>query len=349
MIKDGRSTLKSSLSIGSAIGEYIVQEALTNSPIGDYCFGFHYSTNAPVMICQLSSLLHQDQLLFQQFQNDLKRLQIIKHPSIAELEKSFEFENNFFYVLKLPENGKTIFEVLKSGEVLEENTAVSVVLSIAETLNDVWQIFGLVHSSLRPENIFVTPDNNVLILNFGLEESINKSTRSTVDSAENLGRTLEINRYKAHDKVKNTIKSDIYSLGICFYEMLTCGEPFEFDDKEIVSHLIHDDVDKNNLLEDSGISSPSIALISKMIAIDPERRPSKWHFIIEELAKIANPGKFKTTTIRKSMKSKLANEEIIIESEPKKGSLLMLILVVFVMVMISLLISVYLANSFFID
>ena len=131
--------------------------------------------------------------------------------------------------------------------------------------------------------------------------------------------------------------------------MLTSGEPFELNDKEIVSHLIHDDVNKNNVLKDRGISNHSIALISKMIAIDPERRPANWQLIIAELKKIAYPGKFTTTTVKRSQRLKAANEEIVIDSEPKKGSLLSLTLVIVVMVIISLLISIYLANNLFIN
>ena len=327
------------INTGEKLGSYIVQRTLCSGPLGDTVFAYNGEDNAEVAITIVNQSIVSNDLIYEEFKQDFDRLAKVTHPSIASVDKIHQEGDLHYFISKIPPSSKSINDVLKSGKVLELESAVSVINKIATALNSAWDQYGVIHSSLRPENLIVTPANDVCILHFGLEESIDSTLRSTVESSKNLRRYLNVNRYRcpfmSQSKDYNC-RSDMYSLGVCFYEILTADEPFISSEAEIVTHLLHDESKIDNLIK-RDFPIKIVELIAAMIATDPERRPKSWQEIINILETMNQSNTFRTVNA--------PEREIIIDSSTKPSSIFIITIVILIMAFILFLLSILMTNK----
>lgn len=324
---------------GQALGDYVVKKLISSAPLGEVYFAFDEHNNKDVVITLLAEAVCLNDPLYQQLKEDFNRLKNINNPLIPHSHNIIEEKDFRYFVSNIPQNTTCLSDVIKSGNVLAQETAISVIRKIAAALEDIWENHGAIHSSLRPENILVNEMNEVYILNFGLEESVDSCLRATVESSKNLRKHLNLNRYRCPVMAQTkeySCRSDMYSLGICFYEILTADEPFISTESAIVTHLLHDESKIDNLIKrDFPINV--IDLIASMIATDPELRPKRWHDVVKDLDSMKQSKMFKTL--------KAPDKEIVIESNPQPSSVFIISIVILIMALILFLLSILLTNK----
>ncbi len=179
-----------------------------------------------------------------------------------------------------------------AGEPLEERVkrgpvdllfAISVLAQACEGL-EYAHARGIVHRDLKPANIFVTPDGTVKILDFGLAKLLDSEKRLTMT-----GQALGTPYYMSPEQSKGlaTEASDIYSLGVIGFQMLTGQLPFDGD--TVVAVVTAHFFSPVPSIRESNPSVPETleSLISSMLAKNPEERPASPLKILKELKEIS--------------------------------------------------------------
>ncbi len=163
------------------------------------------------------------------------------------------------------------------------NKIISIIIQISKGLRELHS-YNLIHRDLKPANILITKDNIIKITDFDLvkiEDAVNK----TID-----GSFLGTVRYASPEQCTNSsridIRSDLYSLGIIFYELVTGKVPFDGESfAEIVySHLKSPLISPKDLVSELPLQVEKI--IKKLLRKNPKDRYSSAQELIKDLKKI---------------------------------------------------------------
>src|SRR5215212_1291763 len=172
------------------------------------------------------------------FQREARAISSLSHPNLCALYDVGEIDGAPFLVMELLE-GETLRERL-GHDTLAPRTAVAWAAQIANGLAAAHEK-GLVHRDLKPENVFVTRERLLKILDFGLAKAATPAEGVNTEPGVLMGTT----RYMSPEQIRGEPldpRSDIFSLGIVLYEMLSGHPPFEARSQvETMNAILHDD------------------------------------------------------------------------------------------------------------
>lgn len=206
----------------------------------------------------------------------LKEAQIvdnIRHPHIVHILERGEYESNLYIAMELLE-GRTLDQVLAERERLPVNESSAIIMQLLDALSAIHHA-GIVHRDLKPANLMlVNKDGNrnyLKVLDFGLAktQSLTKVTES--------GMVVGTLNYLSPEQLLNSKyspASDIYALGVVFYEMLTGTRPYSGDNAlDIMRAIFKGDV-KEPIERQPGIPKKLNRILMRVIDKKPENRPS---------------------------------------------------------------------------
>lgn len=150
----------------------------------------------------------------------------LQHPNIVAIyDVGHEEENNLYYIVMELIKGKTLKEIINKDEKLSWKWAINIAIQIASALENAHKN-GIVHRDIKPHNIMITEDGVAKVTDFGIAKAVSNSTITS------FGTTIGSVHYFSPEQAKGSVtdaKSDLYSLGVVMYEMLTGKVPFDAD------------------------------------------------------------------------------------------------------------------------
>ncbi len=208
-----------------------------------------------VAIKVLPERVANDREALSRFEREAKAVAALSHPNILALH-DFAHEGNVAYAVMELLEGETLRQALASGPLplrRVTNYATQVALGLAAAHEK-----GIVHRDLKPENVFVTQDERVKILDFGLARwrsldaaDARSETESTVSSYTEPGRVMGTLSYMSPEQVRGLAvdhRSDIFSFGSVLYEMVTGRRPFARDTMpESMTAILKEDVAEQDI------------------------------------------------------------------------------------------------------
>jgi len=206
------------------------------------------------------------------FLSEGKIVDNLKHPHIVEVFERGEHNGNLFIVMELLK-GHTLAQQIAHEGAMDINGSMDIMAQLIDAISVIHQA-GIVHRDLKPENIMLVKKGKietfVKVLDFGLAKT-QALTRVT-----ETGMVVGSINYISPEQLLNSeysTKSDIYSLGVIFYEMVTGEKPYIGESAlEIMQEIIKCRVRKPKEIRDD-IPDKLNSLILNMIARDPDIRP----------------------------------------------------------------------------
>ena len=207
---------------GQRIGDYEVLEVLGAGGMGKvYKVRNVISDRVEAMKIILPNLANQKELA-DRFLREIKLLGSLNHPNIATLRTALTINDQLVMIMEYVE-GITLASRLKQGPIPSANAInytdqILAALSYAHKLN-------VIHRDIKPANMMLTPQGVVKLMDFGLARPGEQATAMTVTST-----TLGSVNYMPPEQVKGEAvdaRSDLYSLGVSLYEMVTGQLPFQ--------------------------------------------------------------------------------------------------------------------------
>ncbi len=181
----------------------------------------------------------------------------LTHPNIVSIYDVGE-ENGMYYIVMEYLEGITLKEYIKLNGPLSSEETANIALQICSALN-VAHEKNIIHRDIKPHNIMITSNNLVKVTDFGIARASNNSTMRVGDSI--LGSVHYISPEQARGGYVDC-RSDLYSLGIVMYEMLTGKLPFESDSPIAIAmkHLEETPVKPETLCPDIALELQEIVL-----------------------------------------------------------------------------------------
>jgi serine/threonine protein kinase len=219
--------------IGKRLKQYEVESQLGQGGMGVVYRARDTRLDRPVALKVLMSELTGDPERQQRFLREARAAAAVTHPAIAQIYDVDEADGITFIAMELVE-GQTVRKLIE-GRDLDLQSAVDIALQVSEGLARAHEA-GIVHRDIKSDNIMVTRDGHAKILDFGLAKLLDPEPGSVdQDSArETLTKTragvvLGTISYMSPEQARGRAvdpRSDIFSLGIVLYEMVTGELPF---------------------------------------------------------------------------------------------------------------------------
>ena len=165
--------------------------------------------------------LASDEKFVRRFQREALSASSLNHPNVVEMYDVGEDNGNFYIVMEYID-GKTLKQLIKKRGHLTVAEAIDIMVQLTSGLSVAHESY-IIHRDIKPQNIMILEDGMVKITDFGIAMAINAADLTQTNSV--MGSVHYLPPEQAAGK-GSTIKSDIYSLGILFYEMLAGTMPF---------------------------------------------------------------------------------------------------------------------------
>jgi serine/threonine protein kinase len=211
---------------------------------------------------------------------EAQAISALDHPNICTIFEIEETEDGRLFIAIAYYKGKSLKEKILEGP-LSENETLNIIKQIALGLDKAHRS-GIIHRDIKPANIMLTEDGLVKIVDFGVAMLIQNS------SVTKHGSVIGTPTYLSPEQAKNeTIdqRSDIWSLGVVFYEMLTGNRPFDKNNNAAMIYSIIFDP-PTPLAEFNPDISPYISnIIQKMLSKNPQDRYQDLDELLADLQK----------------------------------------------------------------
>lgn len=166
--------------------------------------------------------LANDEKFVRRFQREALSASSLSHPNIVEMYDVGEDDGQYYIVMEYVE-GKTLKQLIKKRGALTVSEVVDIMLQLTDGLAHAHESY-IIHRDIKPQNILIMENGLVKITDFGIAMAMNAAQLTQTNSV--MGSVHYLPPEQANGKGA-TVKSDIYSLGILMYELLTGTIPFK--------------------------------------------------------------------------------------------------------------------------
>ncbi len=253
---------------GQKINErYEIIRAIGEGGMANVYLGYDTILDRNVAIKILRGDLSNDEKFVRRFQREALSASSLAHPNIVEMYDVGE-DDGLYYIVMEYVDGKTLKQLLKKRGNLTLSETIDIMLQLTDGMRHAHDSY-IVHRDLKPQNIMIKDDGQIKITDFGIAMALNSTQLTQTNSV--MGSVHYLPPEQASGK-GSTIKSDIYSMGIIFYELLSGSLPFRGDNAvEIALKHMRDPLP--SLREDNPAIPQSIEnIIKKATAKNPKNR-----------------------------------------------------------------------------
>ena len=269
---------------GVVIGHYALGRLIGRGGMGRVYMAEDEECQQRVAVKVVEALSLNDLRVRKRFMHEIDTLMKLDHPNIVNALDSGQDGQIYYLVMEYIE-GENLQTQLTGQGPLTEGAVLNIARQIAQALDYAWQGHHILHRDIKPSNIMLDRQGRVHVLDLGLSKSLQQATELSF-SGEIVGSPFFMSPEQAAQRTHIDIRSDMYSLGITLYNLLSGRRPFDGD--SIVEVLRQHatmplpDIHTGN----TSVSTPCMHLIQAMTAKQPEFRPSHWQAVVLDIDRV---------------------------------------------------------------
>ncbi len=223
--------------IGHTISHYKILEKLGEGGMGVVYKAHDTKLDRDVALKFLPLEFTKDQDARERFIHEAKAASALDHTNICTIYEINEMDNGQLYIAMACYDGETLKKKIERGQLKIDNT-IDLTIQVSRGLQKAHEK-GIVHRDIKPANIIVTTEGVVKILDFGLAKLVGRTTITKT------GSTMGTAAYMSPEQARGEAvdhRTDVWSLGIVMYEMLTGLRPFSSEyEQAIVYSILNED------------------------------------------------------------------------------------------------------------
>ena len=258
--------------IGQTLGgRYQIQELIGQGGMSSVFKAFDPNLQRVVAVKLIHPHLSSDSRFTSRFEDEARAVARLRHPNIVQVY-DFNHDGELFYMVQEFISGKTLQALLgqltETGERLPLPVAIKYTVDVCRAIDYAHRL-GMIHRDIKPANIMINEDDQAILMDFGIVKLLQGDSHTTTGTI--VGTLL----YMSPDLIRGEppdARSDIYSLGVALFEMLSGRVPFQADSAMTLMMMHQNDPvpDLHTLRQDT--PEDLIAIVQKSLAkTRPER------------------------------------------------------------------------------
>jgi serine/threonine protein kinase len=258
--------------INKQLLSYKIISVLGEGGMGTVYLAEHTNFDRKVAIKAIHPHLAKNDEIRQRFKNEAATMARLQHPNIVSLYDYFVDDEGLYLIMELVE-GIELESYLKNiGSPLDEHVTAAFMKQLLDAFSHAHEK-GVVHRDIKPANILITNDGSIKVLDFGIAKIVEgDGLHNMTKTGTQIGTVYYMSPEQVQGK-KVDARSDIYSLGVTFYQMLTAQNPYsssttEFD---VYSKIVQEQLPNPKELNPT-ISDVIVSILNKATAKDPDAR-----------------------------------------------------------------------------
>lgn len=258
---------------------YEIIEQIGTGGMSDVYKAKCHKLNRFVAIKVMKSEFSEDKTFVSKFRAEAQSVAGFTHPNIVNVYDVGD-ENGIYYIVMELVEGITLKKYIEKRGRIPFKEAVSIAIQVANGL-DAAHKHNIVHRDIKPQNIIISKEGKVKVTDFGIAKV---ASSSTINSSSTMGSVHYISPEQARGGYSDA-RSDLYSLGITIFEMLTGTVPFDGDSTVAVAvqHIQDEIPAPSTVTDDIPLSIDRIVL--KLTQKKPDRRYQTATELITDLKK----------------------------------------------------------------
>lgn len=271
---------------GEAVGPYRIERPLGRGGMGVVYLAHDPRLDRPVALKFLPPWLGATDLARPRFVREAKAASALDHPNVQTVYEFAETTDGRPYIALAYYEGETLAERIRRGA-LPVGEAVELACQLAEGLGAAHGR-GIVHRDLKPGNVILTPDGVAKILDFGIALAMQGVSEERPARARETVGTLAYMSPEQFAGRKVDSRSDLWSLGVVLYEMLTGRRPFRGEgDPVVIQAIRHGTPVLPSRLRDE-VPPGLDAIVLRLLDREPERRGAAVEWLLGERLDLAH-------------------------------------------------------------
>ncbi len=217
--------------IGRTLGKYRLVEQLGRGGMAEVYKAHHPSLDRYVAVKVMHSFLSEDKDFIARFQREARLVAGMRHPNIVQVH-DFDVEAGLSYMVMEFIDGETLKSRLgkleENNQWISPDEAVRIIMAVGSALRYAHRL-GMVHRDVKPANVMVDKQGNVILTDFGIAKILAGGGATQLTAT---GAMVGTPSYMAPEQgmgQPGDERSDIYSLGVMLYQLVTARLPFEAD------------------------------------------------------------------------------------------------------------------------
>ncbi len=242
---------------------YEILESVGAGGMSDVYKAKDHVLNREVAIKVLKKEFTEDMSFVTKFRREAQSAAVLEHPNIVNIYDVGSEDGLYFIIMEYIE-GITLKSYIERKERLNYKEVLSIAIQVGRGIQAAHEK-GIIHRDIKPQNVIISKEGKVKVTDFGIAKAVSSNTIN----AEVMGSVHYTSPEQARNGMVNC-QTDIYSLGIVMYEMITGRVPYDGDTTVAIAiqHLQSDIVPPSHYVEDIPISVEKIILKCTMKSTD---------------------------------------------------------------------------------
>ena len=210
--------------IGKVLGGCQISEKIADGGMGVVYKAVQLNLGREVAVKVLAEELAKDTNFVRRFLQEARAAAQLNHASIVHINDVGEQQGVFYFVMELV-NGRNLKEILADDNQFPIPQTLTIMIQVCHALHHAHSR-GIIHRDIKPENIMITLDGAVKLADLGLAKRVSERTGGITHTGSILGTPFYMAPEQAKDFSRVDARSDLYSLGVTAYRVLTGKLPF---------------------------------------------------------------------------------------------------------------------------
>ena len=262
-------------------GRYRIERKLGSGGMAEVYLAEDEELGRKVALKILNERHARDEQFIERFKREARNAASLSHPHIVRIYDRGQFDETYYIAMEYLD-GPTLKELLVRKGPTPPLTAIKFAREILSALAEAHR-HDIVHRDIKPHNVIVSPDWNVKVTDFGIARS---GASQMTEAGSIVGTAQYLSPEQARGKPVDQ-RSDLYSVGIVLYEMLTGTVPFTGDAAVEIAMKHLSNIPEPPSTRREGISPDLDAVVMRALAKDPEQRYASADEMDADLARVA--------------------------------------------------------------